>query len=209
MQIIKRFNPAISILGRTSTSIAECQTEIPVWDQQNTGSFNSNTEDIITLCQQGKLKDALRILYSTYQTDSTVYAPLLHKCAAMKALSEGRRVHVHMIKSAFLPDYYIGNHLVNMYAKCGNLENARQMFDSMYERNVVSWTAMISGYDQYGLGTEALMLFSQMVKPAAESVAVCQPNQFTLASVISACGGLRALEQGRQDMLSMFMTRRL
>jgi pentatricopeptide repeat protein len=52
--------------------------------------------------------------------------------------------------------------LIDMYAKCGSIEKARELFDKMHQRDVVSWTAMIAGYAMHGCGKEALKLFEQM-----------------------------------------------
>eukprot|EP01018_Ginkgo_biloba_P021054 Gb_39558 [translate_table: standard] len=122
----------------------------------------------------------------------TFYSSLLKRCAKMKSLVEGRRIHAHMIKTGFKGDILINNHLANMYAKCASLAHARQVFDKIPERNVVSWTAVIAGYVQQGYGEEALKLFWQMQRTGVES------NQFTFASVISSCASLAALEFGQQ-----------
>lgn len=90
------------------------------------------------------------------------YAPLLHGCAKIKALGEGKLVHAHMIITGFNPNFFVENHLLNMYAKCGELADARQVLEKMPVRNVVSWTAVISGYEQQGMSEEALSLFSEM-----------------------------------------------
>ncbi|XP_060209692.1 pentatricopeptide repeat-containing protein At1g71420 [Lycium barbarum] len=81
-------------------------------------------------------------------------------------------------------ELYAINHLVNMYAKCGDLECAHHLFDEMPERNVVSWTSLISGYAQYGKIDRCFRLFSNMLDH-------CRPNDFSYASVLSVCDGSR------------------
>lgn len=78
------------------------------------------------------------------------------------------------------------NHLINMYAKCGKLECAQKVLDGMPERNVVSWTAMISGYAQQGRADECFGVFSGMVHD-------CRPTEFAYASVLTVCDGDRSL----------------
>ena len=75
-----------------------------------------------------------------------------------------------------------------MYAKCGSMEDARQVFDGMYERDMVTWTALISGYVQNQHGEEALKLFPLMLR------AGMKPNEFTFSSVLKACGSLLTVE---------------
>ncbi|XP_062225934.1 pentatricopeptide repeat-containing protein At1g08070, chloroplastic-like [Phragmites australis] len=81
--------------------------------------------------------------------------------------------------------------LVDMYAKCGELGKARRLFNGMRSRDVVAWSAMISGYTQAGQCQEALALFNEM------QVAEVEPNDVTMVSVLSACAILGALETGR------------
>lgn len=81
--------------------------------------------------------------------------------------------------------------LVDMYAKCGKLGEARRLFDRMQSRDVVAWSAMISGYTQADQCQEALALFSEM------QVSEVEPNDVTMVSVLSACAVLGALETGK------------
>ena len=74
------------------------------------------------------------------------------------------------------------NHVVNVYVKCGSLDFAHQLFDEMLERNIVSWTALVSGYAQYGRSDECFRVFRDML-------IWHRPTEFAFASVISACGG--------------------
>ncbi|CAD6263173.1 unnamed protein product [Miscanthus lutarioriparius] len=81
--------------------------------------------------------------------------------------------------------------LIDMYAKCGELGKARRLFDRMQSRDVVAWSAMISGYTQAYQCREALALFSEM------QLAEVEPNDVTMVSVLSACAVLGALETGK------------
>jgi pentatricopeptide repeat protein len=90
-------------------------------------------------------------------------------------------------------DALLGSALVDTYAKCGDLAKAQAVFDNEVRiRNVVSWTALITAYSQYGHGEEALECFEQMQK---EGYA---PNSVTFAGVLKACGSIRALNKGIQ-----------
>ena len=92
------------------------------------------------------------------------YDAILNECVNRKAIREGQIVHAHMIKTQYLPPVYLRTRLVVLYCKCECLVDAREVFDEMPERNVVSWTAMISGYSQKGFSSEALYLFVQMLR---------------------------------------------
>ena len=79
-------------------------------------------------------------------------------------------------------DLFLTNHIVNMYSKCGSLDYARQLFDEMPERNIVSWTALVSGYAQHDRPDGCFKVFREML-------VWHRPTEFAFASVISACGG--------------------
>ena len=78
-----------------------------------------------------------------------------------------------------------------MYTKCGDLEIARKVFDGIAEKNVVCWTSMIFGYAQTGQFREAVELLREM------QMGGVKPDNGTVACVVSCCGQLGALDQGR------------
>eukprot|EP01018_Ginkgo_biloba_P002564 Gb_33718 [translate_table: standard] len=154
---------------------------------------NKPLEDLRTLCNQGRLKEALHILQDMDRcVDSSTYLCFLQVCTKKKALSQGRLVHAHMNEWRFTPDRFLQNTLVSMYAKCGSLVEARTIFDQMPERDVYSWNVMIAACSKHGLTKEALILFHQMQQTGT------QPNQFTFTSVLPACSDLAALEHGME-----------
>ncbi|CAN0926563.1 Putative pentatricopeptide repeat-containing protein At3g15130 [Linum grandiflorum] len=114
---------------------------------------------------------------------------LLHQCAKLKAYTRGLTLHAVAYKSGIHSDVIVSNHVLNMYAKCGKMFHARKVFDEMPQRNLVSWSAMISGYDQVAEHSLALDLYSQMC---------LRPNEYIFASAVSACAGLTALVAGQQ-----------
>jgi pentatricopeptide repeat protein len=157
--------------------------------------FCITSEEICRMCKEGKLKEALDALTLMEEKgigiDTGVYASLLKGCTEMKNLRGGRRVHTHMRKTGFQLDIFLGNSLVNMYAKCGSLEDARQIFDKMAERDVVSWSIIIAAYVQCGEGEEALGLVFRMQQ------AGFKPNQSMFASVLKVCAALADVKKGQ------------
>ncbi|KAJ6683218.1 hypothetical protein OIU74_021306 [Salix koriyanagi] len=81
--------------------------------------------------------------------------------------------------------------MISGYVKCGEFEKARALFDSMPDKDNVSWSAMISGYAQQDKFTETLVLFQEM------QIEGTKPDETILVSVISACTHLAALDQGK------------
>lgn len=119
-----------------------------------------------------------------------ILGSILHQCSKTKSFRHGFSLHAVAIKLGYESNIIISNHILNMYAKCGHIEFARQLFDEMPERNVVSWSAMISGYDQTGKSLEAVKLFARMK--------IEQVNEFVFASVISACASMLAVNVGKR-----------
>jgi len=115
----------------------------------------------------------------------------LQACASLEALQEGKNIHDFIIRNIFELDVSVENSLIAMYSKCGSIDVARQVFDKMAKRDVVSWNAMISGYAQNGHAEDALNLFHQMQSGNVK------PNQVTIVSVLPACADVAALQEGK------------
>ncbi|KAJ7259930.1 hypothetical protein O6H91_Y408800 [Diphasiastrum complanatum] len=153
------------------------------------------TAIISAYADSGEVEEAINLFHQMQETglapDKVLFVPLLKACARLAALEQGRQLHSDIIRRGFQSDVIVGSTLVNMYAKCGCTEDARELFDNMSERNVVSWNAMIAGYAQNGLGKEALALYEQMKQEGV------QPDNVTFALLLNACASLAALEQGK------------
>ncbi|EPS67966.1 hypothetical protein M569_06805 [Genlisea aurea] len=129
-------------------------------------------------------------------TDVT-YSCLLRASAGLASLEAGIQLHSAAVKTSYDEDAAVSNALVDMYAKCGRIENARAVFDAMSRRDVVSWNSMISAYSMHGYGAEALEVFENMEKSGIP------PNQLTFVAALSACSNTGLLDQGRSYFASM------
>ncbi|XP_024538078.1 pentatricopeptide repeat-containing protein At2g13600-like isoform X2 [Selaginella moellendorffii] len=107
-----------------------------------------------------------------------------------ECLQKGMEIHREAVVSGCDSDGFVASSLVDMYAKCGSMKDARAAFDRMAYHDVVSWTTLILGYAENGLGELALDLFSQMTSGA--------PNHLTYVAALVACGNLSALDSGRK-----------
>lgn len=142
----------------------------------------------------GQGEQAIELYYQMQQSsvkpDDHVFVAVLQACISTAALEQGKLVHSHIIKNGMESSGCIGNCLLDMYAKCGGVKDARNTFDNVPNRGVVTWTAMIVGYTQYGHSHEALHLFKKMQQEGVE------PNMVTYVSTLKACSTIAALEQG-------------
>lgn len=116
---------------------------------------------------------------------------LLKACAHLVSLKHGRAVHFEVVKYELERDSFICNSLLDMYAKCGSLVEARKVFDGLQDKDVVSWTALIAGYVDHGLDRNALICFDQM------QVDNVDPNAITYFYCFKACATIGAIDKGR------------
>lgn len=105
---------------------------------------------IAGFAQSGLVVDALEHFRQMQMTDVmpdlATMVSVLPACAYLAALKEGTWIHAYIIRRGFEFDISVSNALIDMYAKCGELGFACQLFDSMSEKNVISWNAMIAAY---------------------------------------------------------------
>jgi len=114
--------------------------------------------------------------------DESIFVSILSACAHLGALDIGVWIHRYLNRSRLVPlSVRLSTSLLDMYAKCGNLELAKRLFDSMKVRDVVCWNAMISGMAMHGDGKGALKLFYDMEKVGVK------PDDITFIAVFTAC----------------------
>lgn len=117
---------------------------------------------------------------------------LLRICSKNSILKGGIRLHGVLVKMGLKSDVVTNNDLIDMYGKCGKTEVANQVFERMPEKNVVSWTVLISGYLYGGNPRKALKVFDRMCSSDV------RPNEFTLSTVLKACCFVGVVENGVQ-----------
>ncbi|XXG55414.1 hypothetical protein AAC387_Pa03g3088 [Persea americana] len=143
----------------------------------------------------GRYSDALGHFHDMLQDDKTrpneaVLVCVLSACAHLGALDQGKWIHIYIDKSRVPKSSNISTALIDMYAKCGKVEWAKQVFDNTSERDVLTWTSMISGLAMHGCGSDALQVFSKML---AEGV---RPDNVTLMGVLNGCSHSGLVDEG-------------
>lgn len=157
--------------------------------------------------QNGENEEAVKLFLllkreSIWPTHFT-FGNLLNACANLADLKLGRQAHTHILKHGFRfqsteePDIFVGNSLIDMYMKCGLVEDGCLVFKHMLERDNVSWNAMIVGYAQNGYGIEALEIFRKML------ISGEKPDHVTMIGVLCACSHTGLVEEGRHHFHSM------
>ncbi|KAH9317982.1 hypothetical protein KI387_019751, partial [Taxus chinensis] len=161
--------------------------------QRNVISWNAV---VAGYAHNGLLEKALEVINQMQldgiKPNSATFAGILPACTQMGALEQGVEIHRRIRENGFLSDVVLGNTLIAMYAKCGSIQKARELFDQLPQQDVVSWNAIIAGYAQHGLVENALEIFSQMQGTDIQS------DQFTFSSILSACTKTGSLEWGME-----------
>ncbi|XP_047160001.1 pentatricopeptide repeat-containing protein At1g31430 [Vigna umbellata] len=129
--------------------------------------------------------------------DNFIVVTLLTGCAESGALEQGKWIHNYIDENRILVDVVVGTALIEMYAKCGCIDVALEIFYGLKEKDTASWTAIICGLAMNGKTSKALELF--------EAMQVCgfKPDNVTFIAVLSACTHAGLVEEGRKLFHSM------
>ncbi|CDP16005.1 unnamed protein product [Coffea canephora] len=147
---------------------------------------------------QNGLSDKAMCLFNAMKAagvdvDKITVIGVLSACASVGALDFGKSIYKYASQSGLTDDIYVGTALIDMFAKCGNLDLAFQVFGDMPIKNEVSWNAMISALAFHGQAQEALSLFERMLR---EGGSTSCPNDITFVGLLSACVHAGLVDEG-------------
>lgn len=150
---------------------------------------------IIGCAQHGKNSVPLTLFQSLLQKglkpDKVTYLGVLKACANKQDLEQGRALHHCMVHSGLILDLALRNSLMNMYAKCGSIQDVKTIFDSLQNPDILSWGTVIDGYAEHDLGFVALQAFESMQQQGLK------PNDVIFVSSLKACIKDGTVEYGR------------
>ncbi|KAH7574912.1 hypothetical protein JRO89_XS02G0021100 [Xanthoceras sorbifolium] len=151
------------------------------------------------------------------------FSGALRVCVKMKELKLTRQVHGQVLVIGFLSNMVISSTIVDAYARCGEMSDARRMFDEMQVRDVLAWTTLVSGFAKWGDMESASELFNEMPEknPVSWTALIAgyarnglgdkslelfrkmmflriRPDQFTFSSCLCACSSIASLKHGKQ-----------
>lgn len=162
--------------------------DLVVWNSI-IGAFAQNSDSDEALSLFKRMKKA------GFPPEQATLTSTLRAVTGLSLLELGRQVHVHVLK--YDQDLILNNALLDMYCKCGGIDDARLFFSQMKERDVISWSTMIIGLAQNGFSREALNLFEMM------KLSGTKPNYITIVGVLFACSHAGLLEEGWYYFQSM------
>lgn len=129
--------------------------------------------------------------------NSLSISPLLSACTAMASLRHGRAIHGYITRRELSLSTPVLCSLVNMYAKCGSINQAKRIFDMILKKELPIYNAMISGYALHGQAVEALSLFRRLKEECIK------PDEITFTSIISACSHAGLVTEGLELFIDM------
>jgi len=192
-------NPPIFLLNRAIESYAKCNclrdarelfNEMP---RRDGGTWNA----LITAYSRLGFPNQVLSLFlcmtrSGVWPSEVTFASVLASCAAASQLPLSKQVHGLVTKYGFCGNVILGSSLVDVYAKCGVMVDARRMFHEIPQPNAVTWNVIVRRYLDAGDAKEAIFLFSRMFSTAV------QPMNFTFSNALVACSSVSALQEGMQ-----------
>lgn len=125
--------------------------------------------------------------HSGIHGNNFTYPLLLKACASLYSIPHGTMLHGRVLRLGFQGDTFVQTALVDMYSKCSLIASARQVFDEMPHRSVVSWNAMVSAYSRGSWLDQALSLLKEMLALGFD------PSSSTFVSILSGCSNLNSL----------------
>ncbi|KAL9239700.1 hypothetical protein vseg_013997 [Gypsophila vaccaria] len=163
---------------------------------------NMVTRDVISWttviaghAQNGRYKNALdlfrEVMTEGVEIDGMMIGSVLLACSSLKQISHVKETHGYILRKGLF-DLVLSNTLVDAYGECNDIELASRLFKLIENKDIVSWTTMISVCVDSGLGDEALNIFRMMKQTGVE------PDAVALVSILSAIASLSALKKGKE-----------
>ena len=157
--------------------------------------------------QNGYCEEAVKIFCDMQkygiEPDDFTLGSVISSCANLASLEEGAQFHGRALVSGLISFITVSNALVTLYGKCGSIEDSHRLFSEMIFVDEVSWTALVSGYAQFGKANETLTLFERMLAHGFK------PDKVTFIGVLSACSRAGLVEKGNQIFESMIKEHRI
>ncbi|OWM74643.1 hypothetical protein CDL15_Pgr005223 [Punica granatum] len=198
--VVKRGFDSTSYVSNTLATLynkcGKLDYGLRLFERIETKDVVSWTTIITSYVQMGQEDEAvrafLRMRESGVDANEYTFAAVISGCAGLARIKWGEQLHAHVMKKGVLGSLSVANSTMTMYSKCGELDSTLAIFQEMHLRDVVSWSTIIASYSQAGIGEEAFELLLRMRKEGPK------PTEFALASVLSVCGNMAILEQGKQ-----------
>ncbi|KAJ4973372.1 hypothetical protein NE237_006546 [Protea cynaroides] len=139
-----------------------------------------------------------QMLLSRETPNKSTFSSVLRACSSLAYIEKGKNLHGKIVKLGIEYELFVATALTDMYAKSGDIESSKRVFNRMPEKNEVSWTAMIQGLADNGFAEDSLNLFEEM-----ERTSTVAPSELMLLAVLFACSHCGLVEKGFKYFESM------
>ncbi|XAR69582.1 hypothetical protein NMG60_11001232 [Bertholletia excelsa] len=185
-----------NVLATVYNKCGKLEYGFSLFERMRTKDVVSWTTIITTYVQMGREENAIsafgKMRDSEVCPNEYTFAAVISGCANLGRLKWGEQLHAHVLCIGLVASLSVANSVMTMYSRCGHLNYASMVFHGMMRRDIISWSTIIAGYAQGGCGEEAFKFLSWMRREGPK------PTEFALASVLSVCGNMAILEQGKQ-----------
>ncbi|KAK1380201.1 Pentatricopeptide repeat-containing protein [Heracleum sosnowskyi] len=181
--------------------IGDTQKAFDAFEVAPDKSIVSWTSMISGYARNGQGVEAVRfyrdMIRNGIQPNSFSLGAVLHACSILATLGHGSMVHCCSFRNGFHTTAYVGNGLVNMYAKCGDIEGSNKAFCDILVKDVVSWNTILLAYGMNGWASKALQVQEEMVASGVN------PDKVTFTGLLMTCSHSGLIEKGRSLLKSM------
>lgn len=186
---------------RASAALGDIEFARKLFDEMPHRDLVAWNAMIAGYAQRGEPREALHLFKAMQvegvRVNEVTMVSVLSACAQFGAFDQGRWAHVYIDKNKLPITVTLGTALIDMYSKCGNITRAMEVFWKMGEKNVYTWSSLMSGLAMNGAGEKCLEIFSFMKEKGV------LPNEVTFVSVLRACSVAGLVEQGCKHFDSM------
>lgn len=162
--------------------------------QRDNFSWNAVISGYVSHDRPQEALELFRMMQTHDSSNSNKFtlSSALAASAAIPCLRLGKEIHGYLIRTGLNSDEVVWSALLDLYGKCGSLDEARGIFDQMAERDVVSWTTIIHRCFEDGRKEEGFSLFRELMRSGV------RPNEYTFAGVLNACADHAAEHLGKE-----------
>ena len=140
-----------------------------------------NTFILLSMLKACAFRCFTKMVPEGFSPNKVAFLGALKACTILGDINKGRLLHNQIIQSGIDADIEMSSTLINMYSKCGNMSYAQEIFNNMYTKDHILWTALLTGYSQQGKSEHVFHLYDTM------KTAGVQPNAITFLSLLNAC----------------------
>jgi len=191
-------NSVISMFVK-SDRMEDAQRAFESLSEKNLVSYNTFLDGT---CRNLDFEQAFELLSEITERELGVsaftFASLLSGVANVGSIRKGEQIHSQVVKLGLSCNQPVCNALISMYSKCGSIDTASRVFSLMENRNVISWTSMITGFAKHGFAKRVLETFNQMIEEGVK------PNEVTYVAILSACSHVGLVSEGWRHFKSMY-----